>query len=550
MTTKPFGFAPLLAFFTSLLPACGSDEDEPETDVDSMFPVALAEGLAPTPPMGWNSWNRFGCNVRAELVMEMADAMVDSGMRDAGYRYVNIDDCWLLPDRNSDGSVQFSPFFPNGIEEVADYVHERGLKLGIYSDRGAKTCAGRAGAEGFEELDAQTYAEWGVDYLKHDNCNARSELIEQQYKLMGDALKASGRDIVYSLCAWNFYEWGVGVGHLWRTTTDIRDNWLSILDNLEANHKFAPYAGPNGWNDPDMLEVGNESLTDTEYRSHFALWAISAAPLIAGNDLTNMTPETLDILTNPEIIAINQDALGLQGVPVNVDGPRQIWAKPLNESGARAVVFFNGGNTAADMVLSFTDIGLRAGRATARDLWERVDRGTFTDTFIASVPAHGVVALKVVGTEPRLPEPGTTYVSDLSWTYSANGLGPVERDSTNGATEGGDGTTMTLDGQAFERGLGVAAPSLVIYRLGQKCSRFKATVGLDDSTTAGSVVFRVLADDREIYSSDVMNADSPAQTVDVGVEDVHRLKLLVTNGFDGTDFDRFAVWADARVECE
>jgi alpha-galactosidase len=258
------------------------DPGPPELDDD--LPLEPVPGLAPTPPMGWNSWNKFACNVTAEMILEMADAMVESGMRDVGYTYINIDDCWAEVERNPDGSVQPVEGFPDGIAPVADYVHDLGLRLGIYSDRGHATCAGRAGSEGYETEDATAYASWGVDYLKYDNCNATLP-IEEQYRTMSEALSATGRDIVFSLCAWQFHEWGIGLGQLWRTTTDIRDRWESVYANILNNVAYAPYAGPNGFNDPDMLEVGNGGLSDTEYRTHMSLWAISAAPLIAGNDL-------------------------------------------------------------------------------------------------------------------------------------------------------------------------------------------------------------------------------------------------------------------------
>ena len=347
-------------------------------------------------------------------------------MKAAGYQYVNIDDCWSVQGavRASDGSLQADPIrFPDGIAAVADYVHGLGLKLGIYGDRGTETCGHRAGSEGFEYQDAMTFAAWGVDYVKWDNCASKPELMQQQYQLMRDELDASGRPIVFSVCAWSFYEWAIRAGHLQRTTTDIRDTWIpaagstdngSIMTSLKNNRAFAAYGGPNHWNDPDMLEVGNSDydlgpVTTTEYQSHFSLWAITAAPLIAGNDLRDMTDASKAILTNTEIIAINQDALGLQGVQLR-DGEQSVWSKPLNENGARAVVLFNEGAAAADITVSFADIGLRGGNAKLRDLQAHADLGTFKDSYTTSVASHGTATLKIVGAEPPRPR-GTASLS-------------------------------------------------------------------------------------------------------------------------------------------
>lgn len=529
--------------------------DLPEDEPDADLPAPLAEGLAPTPPMGWNSWNRYHCDVSAKLIEDTADAMVESGLRDVGYEYVNIDDCWAEKDRGDDETAEPTDRFPDGIEGVAEYVHERGLKLGIYSDRGTATCAGRAGSEGYEELDAESYAAWGVDYLKYDNCNATLD-IETQYRAMRDALDATGRPIVFSVCAWKFYEWSVGLGQLWRTTTDIRPTWDSVYANLLNTRSLAAYAGPNGWNDPDMLEVGNPSttggepsLTPGEQRAHFSLWAILSAPLIAGNDLVGMTDETREILTNAEVIAIDQDPLGLQGVEVLHQGDLWVWAKPLNQEGARAVVLFNAGEAEQEIRVPFEAIGLRAGCASVRDLWQHQDLGFFEDEYASLVPAHGEVTLRIRGTEPE-PPVGEVALGDLTWTYAANGLGPVERDQANGATAPADGEPIVVRGQAYERGLGVSAPSQILYRLGGRCSSFSAEVGVDDSTAnLGSVRFQVFADGELLFESDVLTGASEAEPVEVDLEGRSRLKLLVTNAGDGNSWDR-AVWADARLRCD
>jgi alpha-galactosidase len=548
-----------------MLASCGGGTSDPPGEVDDDFPLPLAAGLSPTPPMGWNSWNKFACNINATFVKGIADAMVASGMKDAGYQYVNIDDCWSVADaaRAADGALQPDPVrFPDGITAIADYVHGLGLKLGIYGDRGTETCGHRAGSEGFEMKDAMTFASWGVDYVKWDNCAAKPELIQQQYQLMRDEMDAAGRPMVFSVCAWSFYEWAIRAGHLQRTTTDIRDTWLpaagstdtgSIMTSLKTNRGLAAYGGPNHWNDPDMLEVGNSDngigpVTTTEYQSHFSLWAITAAPLIAGNDLRNMTDATKAILTNTEIIAINQDALGLQGVQLR-DAEQSVWTKPLNENGARAAVLFNEGAAAADITVTFTDIGLAGGNAKVRDLQAHADLGTFQNSYTARVPSHGTATLKVVGSEPPRPK-GTAFLSELTPIYAANGLGPIERDLSNGGADPGDGVPIKIGGTAYTKGLGMSAPSAVIYRLGGKCSRFTAQVGLDATSTggAGTVRFQAFADGEMLFDSATMTGTA-SMPVDVGLIGKRRLKLLVTNAEDGSALDR-ASWGDAKVECE
>ena len=549
---------------TTMFAACGGSSDPPG-EVDDDFPLPLATGLSPTPPMGWNSWNKFACNINATFVKSIADAMVASGMKDAGYQYINIDDCWSVEGaaRAADGSLQADAVrFPQGIAAVADYVHGLGLKLGIYGDRGAETCGHRAGSEGFEAQDAMTFASWGVDYVKWDNCASKPELIQQQYQLMRDELEASGRPMVFSVCAWSFYEWAIRAGHLQRTTTDIRDTWVpatgstdtgSIMTSLKTNRGFAAYGGPNHWNDPDMLEVGNSDngigpVTATEYQSHFSLWAITAAPLIAGNDLRSMTDTTKAILTNAEIIAINQDALGLQGVQLR-DAEQSVWTKPLNENGARAVVLFNEGAVAADITVTFTDIGLAGGSAKVRDLQAHADLGTFRNSYTASVPSHATATLKVIGSEPPRPR-GTAFLSELTPIYAANGLGPVERDLSNGGADPGDGVPIKIGGTTYAKGLGMSAPSAAIYRLGGKCTRFTASVGLDATSSggAGTVRFQAFADGDMLFDSATMTGNA-SMSVDVSLVGKRRLKLLVTNAEDGSALDR-ASWGDAKVECE
>lgn len=285
----------------------------------STLVISLDNGLALTPQMGWNSWNHFHCNINETLIRSTAYAIANSPLKAAGYQFVNMDDCWAWA-RNSSGFISPEPAtFPSGIEELANYVHSLGLKFGLYSDAGTSTCAGRPGSLGYEKNDAASYASWGVDYLKYDNCNSGSATPMVRYPVMRDALNATGHLIFFSMCEWgvdNPATWAPAVGNSWRTTGDISDSWSSMLNNLDINTQWAKQAGPGGWNDPDMLEVGNGGMTTTEYVSHFSLWAISKAPLLIGCDVTNMSPETLAILTNAEVIAVNQDSLGAQAAKV------------------------------------------------------------------------------------------------------------------------------------------------------------------------------------------------------------------------------------------
>ena len=371
----------------------------------SKDPGRTANGLAQRPPMGWNSWNRFNCRIDETTVRAVADAMASNGMKAAGYDYVVVDDCWHGA-RDKDGFITAdAQRFPSGIKALADYVHAKGLKFGIYSDAGRKTCGGRPGSQGHEYQDALTYARWGVDYLKYDWCNTGTRNAEEAYALMADALRASGRSVLLSICEWGNnrpWEWGKKIGNMWRTTGDITDKWegkynysWGVMSIVDMNEPLWPHAGPGHWNDPDMLEVGNGGLTDTEYRTHFSLWAMMAAPLIAGNDIAAMDDATRAILLNRDVIAVDQDRLGIQGRRVWKDGDREVWVKPLS-GGARAVLLVNRGAATADVAATWEQLGLpdRLG-AKVRDLWAHRDLGTRRGTIQASVPSHGAAMFRV-----------------------------------------------------------------------------------------------------------------------------------------------------------
>jgi alpha-galactosidase len=376
------------------------------------------KGLALTPPMGWNSWNHFACNVNEKLIREVADAMVSSGMKDAGYQYVNIDDCWQ-GTRDSLGFIRPDPVrFPSGIKALADYVHSKGLKLGIYSDAGWKTCGGRPGSRGYEYQDALTYASWGIDYLKYDWCNTEALNAKGAYMTMSHALAAAGRPIVFSLCEWGDnkpWEWGKEIGHLWRTTGDIYHcfdcvvnygTWNSwgVLQILDMQKPLRQYAGVDHWNDPDMMEVGN-GMSVAEDRAHFSLWCMLAAPLIAGNDLRKMSKETVEILTNKEVIAVDQDPLGIEGLMSRKLDDLEVWVKPLSDN-SLAVCFLNRGaapkeihfdwleNPISDAV-SNVSYNFKEDEYSIRDLWLKKELGTTNTPLKAVMGGHEVLMVKL-----------------------------------------------------------------------------------------------------------------------------------------------------------
>ncbi|MHA4814673.1 NPCBM/NEW2 domain-containing protein [Streptomyces aculeolatus] len=636
--------------------------------------VRLPDGLAKTPPMGFNNWNSTHCRAEfdEDMVKGIADIFVERGLKDAGYEYVNLDDCWALPERDANGKLVPDPVrFPDGIKAVADYVHSKGLKIGIYTSAGTKTCnsAGFPGALGHEESDAMQFAEWGIDYLKYDNCNNQGVDAIQRYTKMRDALKAAsettGRPIVYSICEWGQnkpWEWAADVGHLWRTTGDISDNWSSMLGIMKQNLPLAEYAGPGRWNDPDMLEVGNGGMTDTEYRTHFSMWSIMAAPLLIGSDLRTADEATFEILENTDVIAVDQDPLGKQGAVVTSEGGRWVVSKEMAD-GSRAVALFNESNAPQRISTTAEAVGLPAAEGyRIRDLWQHADYNTGGE-ISASVPAHGTVMYRVwpgdsAGSYPpaaefgvdsapyveaggeaevtttfrntgitpaknvgvaldapagwqvetgspttakkvepggeltttwRLTAPagadtgrqefpltadysapsgqavsltsagtayvvasppaGTTYASDWEWLDAGNGWGPVERDTSVGEQQAGDGKPLTIGGETFAKGLGVHAASDIGFYVGRECETFDARVGLDDESGAnGSVSFEVWADGAKVADSGVLTNDEPAQPLSADIGDAQTVRLVVTDGGDGVNYDH-ADWADARFTC-
>lgn len=530
--------------------------------------------LARTPPMGWNSWNRFAKEINEDLIKEIADAMVASGMRDAGYEFLVLDDAWLAPERDENGRLWGDPDrFPGGMKALGDYIHGKGLKYGIYQDRGHSTCQQLPGSFEHEAVDMATFAEWGVDYLKLDSCFAENNgrRTTDDYRIYKEAIIKAGRPIVLSMSDFGNGGWAWGgkdIGHLWRTSGDIRSNMGSVYNCAETSagdsrshpafNGLWQFAGLGHWNDPDMLQVGNlpEAIQD---RAHFSLWCILAAPLMAGNDLRSMTDVVRDTLTAPEVIAVNQDPRAIQGYKVHIDGPLEVYNKPLHD-GATAVLLLNKGARAADITVDWKSIGL-SGRQPVRDLWARKDLGSFKDSFTASdLPQHGTMLIKVGKPGSKLvpvAEPlaeekytvtrnGDTYLSDLCYIWKKGGAPP--KSDTN--IEDGK---IVIQGTEYAKGLGFKTNNAVIYKLNRRANRFQAIVGFDDAHTGeGGGRFRLLNEDwfgRDVlFDSGKMAAGAPPQTIDVDIRHVDCLYLeFMSDKGRRERSDALGNWANARV---
>ncbi|OMJ95167.1 hypothetical protein SteCoe_1541 [Stentor coeruleus] len=366
--------------------------------------LSLNNGLGRTPQMGWNSWNHFGCNINETVFQIAGQQLIETGLSKLGYIYVNIDDCWSLKSRDANGQIVPDPIkFPNGITGLASYLHNIGLKLGIYSDAGTETCQGYPGSLGHEVTDANSFASWNVDYLKYDNCYNENIPALKRYPPMRDALNATNREIFYSICNWgqeNPWVWGNATGNSWRTTQDISDHWSSMMINFYMNSRYAKYAGPGGWNDPDMLEVGNGGMTFNEYVTHFSLWAMVKAPLIIGCDMGTISQSTLSILNNADIIALNQDPLGVQAECINgcdyanyISGAQaNVFVVPL-AGGDKAVSITNWGTYNMTYTFDLTKIGV-TGQATIKDLWTK-EVQTSNAIHVTGLQKHSVKVYRI-----------------------------------------------------------------------------------------------------------------------------------------------------------
>ena len=399
---------------------------------------AHPDSLVLTPPLGWNSWNVFHENINENQIKEIADAMVNSGLKDAGYIYLNLDDNWMDTKRDAQGNLQNNPTtFPSGMKALADYVHAKGLKFGLYGDRGKRTChhynsnwQSQSGSNGHEEQDAKKLAEWGVDYWKYDNCDSDPNTQEKDYTAMSKALRNSGRDIVFSICMWEYKDWMPKIANLWRTTFDIGPAWISqswyrgVYEIIDANNKYWQIAKPGHWNDPDMLEVGNNGLSYEEQRSQMTMWSIMAAPIMISSDVRKMSNETKELYLNKDMIAINQDSLGVQGHRISDKNGKQVWTKPL-QNGDLAVALLNNNSSTQTVECNFADIGVE-GEVEVRDAWKKKDLGPVSHVSI-ELPAHGSallrLVLKPVPREPfkgeALAIPGKIEMED----FDINGVG-------------------------------------------------------------------------------------------------------------------------------
>lgn len=394
--------------------------------------------IAKTPPMGFNTWNNFACNVSQDIIQGIADAMSTNGMKDAGYTYVNVDDCWE-GSRDANGFIgTTNKWTGNSLKGAADYVHSKGMKFGAYTSLGSKTCAGYPATLGYESQDVRQWVNWGLDYIKVDWCNVNGTQTGNPgnaYKVLGDTIKkyagtTSARPLLFSICNWGVgNSWTFGRksgGQIWRTTPDINASWGSITGIIDQQVNLFSYSGPGaagepgGWNDPDMLEVGRGTLSNDENKAHFGMWCLLAAPLIAGNDVRSMTTAVRDIIINKEVIAIDQDSLGVQAQRISSSNNLEVWARPLKDGG-RAVGLFNRGTSAATITVNFADLNKwtqypwdASGPLTVRDLWAKADVGPKTGSYGVSVPSHGLAMLRIGG-----PGPTTTIAPPLA----ARGIG-------------------------------------------------------------------------------------------------------------------------------
>ena len=525
----------------------------------------LNNELALTPPMGWNSWNAFETDIDEKKIRQIADAMIDSGMRDAGYTYLVLDDGWMADSRNGDGNLVADPNkFPDGMKAVGDYIHSKGLKFGIYEDRGHLTCQQLPGSFGYEQADMNTFAAWGVDYIKMDSCFAENNgrLSSEDYTLYRKCITKAGRPMLLSISDFGNGAWAwsqKGIAQLWRTSGDIypwMDSVYYCADTSGGNHSIHPafnglwqFAGPGHWNDPDMLQVGNLA-NDVENKAHFSLWCILAAPLMAGNDLRNMSAGVRDILTAQEVIKVNQDPRGIQGYKVYDNGDHEIYNKPLQD-GTTAVLFLNKGLETADITVNWGRIGF-SGRQKVRDLWARKDLGYYKDSYTArNLGRHGVMLIKTGSPGTPLPAPkplpadkymvtkkGTTYLSDLYYIWK-NGNVPQRDKNFND-------NLITIDGITYDKGLGCRGNSKIMYKLNNRADTFNAVVGLDDSYNHDETGrFRVYNEDlfgnRVLFDSGDIPKGSPAKNIDLNVRGVNCLLLV----FEGDNV--LGNWADARV---
>lgn len=508
--------------------------------------------------MGWSSGAISCADLSETKVHGVADALVSSGLHDLGYDYVLVEDCWQGA-RSGDGSIAAGAAFPGGLAGLAQYVHGKQLKLGVGTSRGPTTCRGLTGSEGHELADAASYAAAGADYVSISNCNGNPDdaVRRTQFGSLMTALAAKsipvgiepyadGQDIE------GFQQW-MSSAQVYRNRGGISDTWASFVANLDSNADGVAYTRAGSFNDPGYLEVGGGGMTEVEYRAQLSLAAVTASPLLFTSDVTQATPATLALLSNQELIAIDQDALALSGFRVGPGGAygggKEVWSKLLVGCGERAVAFFNRNGAATNIAVTWTDLGLAPGSASVRDVWTHADLGTMSDGYSAEVPAHGAALLKITGTELSAPS-GTKQLSDLPWLDAANSVGPAERDSSNKERAAKDGTPLSIAGKKYDKGLGVHAASLISFRLAGGCTLFTADVGVDDEATdPASVTFQVWADSENLFDSGLMKSKTPAKSLSVDITNKRELTLFVDNGNDDRHQDHVD-WANAQITCQ
>lgn len=525
---------------------------------------AHPDSLVLTPPLGWNSWNVFHENINEKQIQEIADAMVSSGLRDAGYIYLNLDDNWMDTKRDANGALQNNPTaFPSGMKAIADYVHSKGLKFGLYGDHGKRTChhynnniQSESGSYGHEEVDAKKLAEWGVDYWKYDNCDIVSGSNQQEdYTRMSNALRNSGRDIVFSICMWEYKDWMPKIANLWRTTFDIGPEWRStswyrgIYEIIDANNKYWEIAKPGHWNDPDMLEVDNSKLSYEEQKSQMTMWSIMASPIMISSDVRKMSTQVKDLYLNADMIAINQDSLGVQGHRISNKDGKQVWTKPL-KNGDIAVALLNDNTTTQTIECNFSDIGVD-GEVEVRDAWQKKDLGALSHVS-AEVPAHGSVLLRLilkpVPREPfkgkALAIPGKIEMED----FDINGVGAgnttyYEKDAENhGDSDYRPGTGVDL----YKKATGV------IVGYNQEGEWLEYTVNVAETgeytmfaavASDGGSSFKLSMDGKDITENIAVPAAKKEEGAEQNFDDYSKVEAKV-NLTKGEHILRFTVTAD------
>ena len=587
----------IVSFILSLfMPGVGCSGPE-KKDESSYKPEASPYvHLAPTPPMGWNSWNYFAREIDEKTIKGIADAMVSSGMRDAGYEYLVIDDAWMDAKRDENGVLHADPEkFPKGMKELVDYIHSKGLKFGIYQTRAYRTCQSLPGNFGYEQIDMETFASWGVDYIKMDSCSAEGNgrLSSEDYSILRRFIEQTGRPIVLSISDFGAGAWAWNAGQtsqLWRTSGDIYANMRSVYNMAETSagssrthpafNGLWQFAGPGYWNDPDMMQVGNFKIDEDELRklternqsglgrnqieddqlresankAHFGLWCILAAPLMAGNNLANMSDAVRDILTAPEVIAVNQDPRGIQGYKVFVDGELEIYNKPLSD-GTTAVLLLNKGTETSDITVTWDMIGL-SGSQPVRDLWQREDLGKFTDSFTAkNLGEHGNMMLRIGTKGKPLPtarpvplekytitRAGETNLSDLYYVWRSNAV-PVYNQTY-------EGNPITINGKSYEKGFGLKSNSAFMFTGTERADRLTGRFALDESYQGNGVGrLKIYHEDsfanRVIWDSFRVSKDTPAKEINIELNNYSCIMFVFEK--DSGEGDVLGVIADLRV---